>query len=75
MLQRIQSRKGQSRFDDSARALRNRMSYYRKHIKASSEYLQAHCRSRKINGVGSEAEVFRRLVATIEELRKEPSRV
>lgn len=74
MLKRVQSRKGQARSDDDTRGLKNRMSYYKKHIRQSKDFLKAHCRSRQVNGVGTEAEVFRRLTTAIEGLRKKAPR-
>ena len=58
------------RGDDSARALKNRMRYYQKDIRNTVAYFKKVYWFKKISGVGSEAEVFRRLVHAIEDGRK-----
>lgn len=73
MLKRIQSRKGESRSDDSERALKNRMSYYKKHIRESKEFLKSVYTFRQISGLGTKQEVFRRLVDAIEKFRRTQS--
>jgi adenylate kinase len=69
MLRRIQSRKHQARSDDQKEHLKNRMEYYRKHIRPTVAFLKEHYSFSRINGVGTEAEVFRRLVEAIEKFR------
>lgn len=69
MLGRIQSRKGQSRSDDQAEHLKNRMKYYKDHIQPTVDLLKSKYEFKRVSGLGTEQEVFRRLVAEIEKFR------
>jgi adenylate kinase len=71
MLKRIQGRKGQFRSDDEAQHLRNRMEYYKEHIRPTISVLKERYGLRQVDGVGTQQEVFRRLVAEIEKFRAE----
>ena len=67
MLKRIKIRERvQKRSDDEIQSLRNRMKYYRKDIQAVSAFFKSHYRFKKISGLGTREEVYKRLVSHIE---------
>lgn len=67
MLQRLGIRKAQEgRADDRLQSLRNRLKYYAKDIPAVVQFFKKHYSFKKISGLGTRAEVYRRLVAHIE---------
>jgi adenylate kinase len=71
MLSRITIReREEGRSDDAAAHLKNRMKYYAKDIPETVAFLRKHYAFKKISGLGTRAEVFKRLVETIEKLKK-----
>lgn len=55
----------EGRSDDRAAHLRNRMKYYAKDIPAVVAFLKRRCVFKKVSGLGTREEVFKRLVKTI----------
>jgi adenylate kinase len=53
------------REDDSGRALMNRHKYYREQVAHAVAFFRARYPFKKISGMGTEAEVYRRIVAAI----------
>lgn len=56
------------RADDSVKALRNRVSYFRTDVAATVKFLQARYPSARVSGVGSIQVVHKKLVAALEKL-------
>lgn len=66
MLKRIEIRaKEEGRSDDEVKYIENRMKYYSKNIRDVARYLSKNFKSKKISGLGTREEVYRRLTAWI----------
>lgn len=63
MLKRLEIR---ARQDDSREYLENRLRYYEKHLRPMVEYFKTQYTVATISGVGTEAEVFRRIIKVIQ---------
>jgi adenylate kinase len=62
------------RDDDSERALKNRRTYYREQVSQTVAFFKTKYQFKKISGMGTEAEVLKKIVAAIEIYRHDKAK-
>jgi adenylate kinase len=65
----VKRMKGRGRSDDTLESLKNRVRYYRKHVSGSIEAFRKQYPFKKISGLGTESQVFARLVSAIKNMK------